>query len=130
VDPRWQAVVDAVRTERPALASFMEHGVLVATSDTALTLRFEQAFYADAVRETDHMMFLLETARSQYPQLSSVRVDVGAAPAAAGQVSIAEAASRQRQSERSQREAEALEDPTVKLAMQIFGGTVVQVKPG
>ncbi|MFH1808729.1 MAG: DNA polymerase III subunit gamma/tau [Pseudomonadota bacterium] len=129
VDARWQAVVDAVRSERPALASFLEHGVVVTTTETALTLRFEQAFYADAVRETDHMKFLLGAARASFPQLSAIKVDVGATLANAGTLSIAEAASRRRHSETSQREAEALEDPTVKLAMQIFGGTVVQVKP-
>ncbi len=129
VDARWQSVVDAVRAEHPALASFLEHGILAGQDAKSLTLRFTQAFYADAVRDSEKIKVVLAAARSRYEGIERIRVEVGSADGKDASLTIAAAEARQRQAQNATREAEALANPTVRLAMEIFSGTVVDVKP-
>jgi len=128
IDPRWQSTVAAVRSQHPALASFLEHGLVLGPADGVLTLRFEQAFYADAVKDGDNFKHVTAAVLDQFANTQRVQIEVGPVARQGNQRSIAEAEAQIAENRRSTRESEALNSPTVKLAVEIFGGTVLQVK--
>ncbi|MBN2361166.1 MAG: DNA polymerase III subunit gamma/tau [Deltaproteobacteria bacterium] len=128
IDPRWQSAVATVRSQHPALASFLEHGLVIGPRDETLVLRFEQTFYADAVRDQDNLKTVCAAVAEQFANVRRVQIEVGPIARHGSQVSIAEAEAKIAEQRRSTRESEALNSPTVKLAVEIFGGTVLQVK--
>ena len=127
IDPRWQAVVDAVRSENPAVGSFLECGVVDIAPDAAhVTLRFAQRFYADALGDPEKFAVVNKAAKAQFVKLDKLVIEVTKG-VEKGQISVAAAKSREQEEARAARENEALANPTVRLAVKMFNAKVLEV---
>ena len=130
VDPRWQAVVEQVRAQNPAAASFVEFGsVDIADDGARVCLRFAQRFYMDALRDPEKFKVLNEAAQAQFANLKKIEIEYSSeAEANDATLSMAAAKTREAEDARAALESEALANPTVRLAIKMFNAKVLEVK--
>jgi DNA polymerase-3 subunit gamma/tau len=125
----WRDLVDRVRAQRPALASVLEHGCVLRFEADGVELGFPaDTFYWDSARDADNRELVASLLREQFGQ--AVRLTMQAMEGGhLGDISLAEAAARQRRERLEEIREGALNDPVVRSATQILGGEVEQVTP-
>jgi len=126
----WAATVREIHRRRPALASYLEQGVVRAASPGRVEVAFQAAFEVmlDIVKRPENAAFTRQVAgevAGRPVEVAFVRLDdSGTEPVATlAQEFEAEAAAAQR------REVEkAMELPFIRDALDTFGGEVVELR--
>ena len=125
-DQRFLAILEALKDERPALVSFLDVA-RAKLEGNHLTLWFQQQFYLDALRQPENDKALRDALQRILGQGYALTVH-GPETQGSGGDSLAEMRDR----EQKKREAERLErvqqHPAVKLAGEIFGAKIREVK--
>jgi hypothetical protein len=69
LDMGWARFIDRVRSKRPALASFLEHGRPVDFSPTGVKLSIsKKTFYWDALHERDNIDLIQNILKEHFDQ--------------------------------------------------------------
>lgn len=124
-DPRFVAVLERLKTERPALVSFLDVA-RVQVDDRSLDIGFQQTFYMDALKEPANDKALKDAVRAVLGENATVRVH-GPEGGTAGE-SLAELRDRERLKREAERMARLEAHPAVKMAQDIFGARIRDVK--
>jgi DNA polymerase-3 subunit gamma/tau len=125
----WSTLVARVRSQRPALASLLEHGRPLRFGEDGVEIGYPKGtFYLESAQERDNRALLERVIAEHFGK--PVPLAVAATDVAAGGVqTLAEsAADRQRRREREIRDG-ALEHPAVQDALAVLGGEVKEVIP-
>jgi len=125
----WKGFVIFAKQKKPPLASILAHGHPLTLDESLLEVGYpEKSFYLERMQEADNLG-LLETLCSEFfKRPMKVRisgVNPGATP---GEKSRTGGGKVERKNWQRDREAEALNHPLVREAVNIFGGRVVEVK--
>jgi hypothetical protein len=125
-DPQFIQVLEHLKDKRPALVSFLDLA-RVRVEGTTLRLTFEQPFYVEALRQPDNERALKEALKAVLGDAATYTVGSSGAESLGG-----DSLMEMREKERLQRDAERLarvkEHPSIKLAVEIFGARIKDVK--
>jgi DNA polymerase-3 subunit gamma/tau len=124
--PAFLRVMETLRDGHPALVSFLDQA-RARVEGTRLVLRLPQTFYVDVVQQAGHRSALQEATRQVLGPQATVEVLGPSAPDGGGE-SLAEARDRENAATKDRREREAREHPDVKLALEVFGGRIREVR--
>ncbi|MEW5849514.1 MAG: DNA polymerase III subunit gamma/tau [Myxococcota bacterium] len=127
VDPKWVKILERLQGERPALVSFLDMA-RVKIDDTRVSIHCMQNFYLEALREAANEKALGEAVRAVLGANAAVEVR-GPSDAPVDGTSVAEMREKERQEREAWRLQQVKENPAVKLAVEIFGGKIREVRP-
>jgi DNA polymerase III subunit gamma/tau len=120
VVPKWEDVIQHVREEKPALASYLEQGTLVHCGENSITLGYPKniEFLVHLIQKEEHQQIIRGTMKELFGHSVELKLD------------IIEAKKESRGSEmdtqkQKQTNKEILSHPIVKEALNIFGGEIV-----
>ena len=123
----WRAIVERVRTARPALASILEQGTPIEVSPSRVRVGYADGnFLGGTVSEPDALNVLLREARAHFDGTTEVRVD-GAIKGLTGDTLASIEGQRRRVVTAAQRAA-VESHPIVKAAMTLFDAELREVK--
>lgn len=125
---RFRDVVEVVREERPELAAFLEHAVVLVAEPGALVLAYEpRSMFAEQVRDRDAIDALTRAATQVLGQTTSVDFKFDYAPASSMDTLSADRV-RAREARVKKAIADAKNHPTVTEAMALFGARLKDLK--
>jgi DNA polymerase-3 subunit gamma/tau len=125
-DDRFMRILHQLKDQRPALVSFLDVA-RVRVDDQRVSLHFFQPFYVEALREPVNDKALREAVRAVLGPEATVEVHGPEALEIAGE-SLAEMRQRERQEFEAGRLQRVKEHPAIKLAVDVFGARVREVK--
>ena len=125
----WRAILERVRTARPAVASALEHAIPLEVGTARIVVGFEPsaAFLAARASEPDALEILTREARAHFGAATLVVVDASA-KASSGVRTIASVDAERRSAEVSLARAAIQAHPLVEEAIRLFGAKVQDVK--
>lgn len=115
----WTAIVDGLRTSKPALAAVLEHGVPRAVSGSKIVLSFRKSsFYGRQAEAPAAQSAIGEVAEARFGQRPpiEIRYDLDQD----GDKTVAAVSANRRDAELKKRKREALEHPAVIDARNVF----------
>ena len=125
---QWEGFLAFVRGENPILASFLTQGHLVRLDDACLEIGFAKGSFAlDRVSERDTFQFLEESARRHFKQALQVKVTSTNVEKAEKKTSKTSTPDGETDLVRHLKK-EALGNPVVQEAVEVFQGRIVEVK--
>jgi len=123
---QWEEFLFFVRGENPMLASFLIQGGLVRRDDTCLEIGFAKGSFAlDRVSERQTLQAVEEIARRHFKQAVQVKI-TGTNTMKEMKTSATVAAAETDRSRHLKKEA--VDNPVVQEAVEIFQGRIVEVK--
>ncbi|MBC7793955.1 MAG: DNA polymerase III subunit gamma/tau [Clostridia bacterium] len=126
-DVNWPTFVEMMRTQRPALASVLEHGKCIVYGAEGLELGYvPKTFYWEKIHDPETRALvekLLMTAFGKAVPLKVTAVSEQTTPVE----SIAENSERKRKDRYDEIDKRAREHPAVKAALATFGGDIKEV---
>jgi DNA polymerase-3 subunit gamma/tau len=125
---QWEEFLAFVRGENPILASFLSQGHLVRLDDACLEIGFAKGSFAlDRVSERETFQFLEESARRHFKQ--ALQVKITSTTVAKGEKKTSKASTPDGETDLVRHlKKEALGNPVVQEAVEVFQGRVVEVK--
>ncbi len=125
----WRAILERVRTARPAVASTLEHAIPIEVGAARVIIGFETnaGFLAARAGERDALDVLTREARAHFNATTHVAIDVSA-KASSGVRTIAAVDAERRSAETSLARAAIQTHPLVEEAIRVFGAKVQDVK--
>jgi DNA polymerase-3 subunit gamma/tau len=125
---QWEEFLVFVRGANPILASFLTQGHLVRLDDTCLEIGFAKGSFAfDRVSERDTFQFLEENARRHFKQALQVKITSTNVAKVEKKTSKTSAPDGETDLVRHLKK-EALGNPVVQEAVEVFQGRIVEVK--
>ena len=125
----WKEFVTFAKKKKPPLASVLAHGYPLSLEEKLLEIGYpEKSFYLERMQEVDNRAFLETLCSEFFQRPMQVRIS-GMSPDSAPRGNAGPGGERiERKNSQRDREAEALNHPLVREAINIFGGRVVEVK--
>jgi DNA polymerase-3 subunit gamma/tau len=125
---QWEEFLAFVRGENPVLASFLNQGYLVRLDDACLEIGFAKgSFVLDRVSEGDTFHFLEKSVRRHFKQ--ELQVKITSSTVAKGEKKTSKASTPDGETDLVRHlKKEALGNPVVKEAVEVFQGRIVEVK--
>jgi DNA polymerase-3 subunit gamma/tau len=125
---QWEEFLTFVRGENPILASFLTQGHLVRFDDACLEIGFAKGSFAlDRVSECDTFQFLEESARRHFKQALQVKITSTNVAKVEKKTSKTSTPDGETDLVRHLKK-EALGNPVVQEAVEVFQGRIVEVK--
>jgi len=125
---QWEEFLTFVRGENPVLASFLIQGHLVRLDDACLEIGFAKGSFAlDRVSERDTLRSVEEIARRHFKQEVQVKI-TSANPAKESKKTSRTAAQDEETDLVRHLKKEAVGNPVIQEAVEIFQGRIVKVK--
>ncbi len=125
---QWEEFLAFMRGENPILASFLIQGHLVRLDDACLEIGFAKGSFAfDRVSERDTFQFLEESARRHFKQELQVKITSTEVAKVEKKTSRTSAPGGETDLVRHLKK-EALDNPVIQEAVEVFQGRVVEVK--
>ena len=130
-DP-WRAILDRIRTARPALASVLEHAVPLHVTPVQVTIGLDPGtFLLARASERESFDLLTREVRAHFGAPTRVTIDSArlAGPAAAGTpLTIASVDAERRTAERARMRSLIQTHPIVEEAVRLFGAKLQDVR--
>jgi DNA polymerase-3 subunit gamma/tau len=125
---QWEEFLTFVRGENPILASFLTQGHIVRLDDACLEIGFTHGSFAfDRVSERDTLQSLEESAQRHFKRELQVKITSGAVSKAEKKPSKPSAPDEETDLVRHLKK-EALDNPVVQEAVEVFQGRIIEVK--
>lgn len=125
----WQGFVGFVKSKKPMLATKLEKGSPIQTSGDSLQIGYPRgSLELSLLQEADYKHQLAELAANYYGQPIDVRIIPLAANSADSPLSISEKKTLDQAAKDNALKAAADSHPTLKAALEVFGGEVVAYK--
>lgn len=125
----WQGFVGFVKLKKPMLATKLETGSPIQTSGDSLQIGYPRgSLELSLLQEADYKHQLAELAANYYGQPIDVRIIPLAANSADSPLSISEKKTLDQATKDNALKAAADSHPTLKAALEVFGGEVVAYK--
>ena len=125
----WVRFVDLVRSKRPALASFLEHGRPIDFSPMGVKLSLsKKTFYWDALHERANMELVQALLLEHFGQEVSWEI-IGDGDNSKKVQTMAESATSAKKQKRQKVIDDAHAHPSVQNVMEILGGEVEEIRP-
>ena len=119
-------ILDRLQSDRPALVSFLDVA-RVKIDGTRLIIRFEQMFYVEALKEAANEKALKDAVHAVLGDAATVDVRMAEGTDVKSS-SLAEIRQAERKDFEDKRLERVKEHPAVKLAVDIFGARIREVK--
>jgi DNA polymerase-3 subunit gamma/tau len=124
---QWEEFLTFVRGENPILASFLTQGHLVRLDDACLEIGFAKGSFAfDRVSEPGTLQSLEESARRHYHR--ELQVKITSSTVSKGQKKSSKPAVPDETDLVRHLKKEALDNPVVQEAVEVFNGRIIEVK--
>ena len=126
-DPRFVAILETLKDQRPALVSFLDVA-RARLEGNHLTLWFQQQFYLDALRQPENDKALREALHKVLGEGHVLTVKGPESQEEGGGDSLAQMREKERERLDAERLVRVQQHPAVKLAGDIFGAKIREVK--
>jgi DNA polymerase-3 subunit gamma/tau len=129
LDEKWAKLLDHMRAHNPILGSFLGYGRLLHVDDEKIEIGFEKgSFYLEKMSEEEHRRQCEEVCRDFFQkELRLVFRDFAGEQSNAG----GKKGKNQGPTDRERRlRKEAMENPVIQDAVEIFDGTIEEIKTG
>jgi hypothetical protein len=125
----WRAIVEHIRTARPALASVLEHAFPLAVGAAHVVVGFEAsaAFLAARASEPESLETLTREVRAYFGAPTRVELNLSAKPAPAMRT-VASLDAERRTAELASARAAIEGHPVVREVVRLFGAQIRDVK--
>lgn len=128
-DKGWPGLVDAVKRSRPRIGSLLEHGRLLSLSLPHLEIGFTGSFHLDQMRDPETQERFEQLAGDYFGQPVKLKVSAVDPGQSKAPPSLLETRTAKASDSKRQLRDKALSDPMVRVALEIFGGEVKEVRP-
>ena len=124
LEETWEKLLAFIRTKKPPLASFLEHGTLVHLTPRAMEIGFpKKSFFLERIQEQSKKQELIQICEEFFGENKRVMIHVVTTQSEEkkdANLTIAQ------KNEKIRREAKS--HPLIKEALTIFGGNITEIK--
>jgi DNA polymerase-3 subunit gamma/tau len=125
----WRAILDRIRTARPALASVLEHAVPLHVTPVQVTIGLEPGtFLLARASERESFDLLTREVRAHFGAPTRVTIDSAPKPAAGTPLTVASVDAERRTAESARMRSLIQTHPIVEEAVRLFGAKVQDVR--